>query len=394
VYTKAEGIYMNYLFFDIECCDGKHICEFGYVLTDETFQVLDTGIYLMNPEKPFSLTGRPNKKDFKLSFPESSYRSAPTFPHFYETVRDLIYTEDQMIFGHAIDNDAKFLRTACKRYGLPYLNFSFADTQQIYADYVNSGRRVSLADAEASLDSEQTHCYHRSDGDAEATMTLLKGMCDDLNCSVQELLTLCPYSTGSIYEGEIKLESEGRKWEDALRDLTAGNISAYRAHELITRYGNAVWLNEQSTFWMLGYRVCFDTHFEETRTADVLALLYELADVGAVYESRVSAADIFVRSPQMPEDEPRWLVAKELNRDSENLEIMTLNEFLEIMDVTEEYLADCPLPTFEELKPSHQNRKRILARGPQKQYSFGDTGSTTLGDLFGDFAKTEYASEP
>lgn len=25
---------MRYLFFDIECCDGKHICEFGYVITD------------------------------------------------------------------------------------------------------------------------------------------------------------------------------------------------------------------------------------------------------------------------------------------------------------------------------------------------------------------------
>jgi hypothetical protein len=280
------------------------------------------------------------------------------------------------------------------RYNLPEISYRYFDMEKLCRKTDENSEARGLDGCVRAWCGEEPENRHRSDGDAEATMTLLKGMCDDLNCSVQELLTLCPYSTGSIYEGEIKLESEGRKWEDALRDLTAGNISAYRAHELITRYGNAVWLNEQSTFWMLGYRVCFDTHFEETRTADVLALLYELADVGAVYESRVSAADIFVRSPQMPEDEPRWLVAKELNRDSENLEIMTLNEFLEIMDVTEEYLADCPLPTFEELKPSHQSRKRILARGPQKQYSFGDTGSTTLGDLFGDFAKTEYASEP
>lgn len=25
---------MKYLFFDIECCDGHHICEFGYVLIE------------------------------------------------------------------------------------------------------------------------------------------------------------------------------------------------------------------------------------------------------------------------------------------------------------------------------------------------------------------------
>lgn len=28
---------MRYLAFDIECCDGKHICEFGYVITKDKF---------------------------------------------------------------------------------------------------------------------------------------------------------------------------------------------------------------------------------------------------------------------------------------------------------------------------------------------------------------------
>ena len=32
---------MKYLGFDIECCDGQHICEFGYVLIDENFSVLE-----------------------------------------------------------------------------------------------------------------------------------------------------------------------------------------------------------------------------------------------------------------------------------------------------------------------------------------------------------------
>ena len=32
---------MKYLSFDIECCDGKHICEFGYVIVDEKFNTID-----------------------------------------------------------------------------------------------------------------------------------------------------------------------------------------------------------------------------------------------------------------------------------------------------------------------------------------------------------------
>ena len=29
---------MNYLYFDIECCDGNHMCSFGYVITNENFE--------------------------------------------------------------------------------------------------------------------------------------------------------------------------------------------------------------------------------------------------------------------------------------------------------------------------------------------------------------------
>ena len=30
---------MRYLFFDIECCNGRDICEFGYVITDTEFNI-------------------------------------------------------------------------------------------------------------------------------------------------------------------------------------------------------------------------------------------------------------------------------------------------------------------------------------------------------------------
>ena len=32
---------MRYLSFDIECCDGRSICEFGYVITDESFNIIE-----------------------------------------------------------------------------------------------------------------------------------------------------------------------------------------------------------------------------------------------------------------------------------------------------------------------------------------------------------------
>ena len=77
---------MNYLIFDIECCDGKHICEFGYVITNEKFEVLDKQVLTINPEKPFNLTGRKNQDDLILFFSQEEYYNGPTFPTFYDKI--------------------------------------------------------------------------------------------------------------------------------------------------------------------------------------------------------------------------------------------------------------------------------------------------------------------
>ena len=53
---------MRYLFFDIECSEGKSMCSFGYVLTDEKFRILEKDDILMNPEAIFH-TGAWGKKN-------------------------------------------------------------------------------------------------------------------------------------------------------------------------------------------------------------------------------------------------------------------------------------------------------------------------------------------
>lgn len=47
---------MKYLIFDIGCCDGRHIYEFGYVITNDKFEVLEKQVITINPDKPFNLT--------------------------------------------------------------------------------------------------------------------------------------------------------------------------------------------------------------------------------------------------------------------------------------------------------------------------------------------------
>ena len=101
---------MRYLIFDIECCDGKHICEFGYVIANENFEIQEKQVFLINPEYPFNLKDRPGQDDLELYFSEEEYYSSPIFPCRYEAIKELIEYEDQIVIGHSISNDIGFLR--------------------------------------------------------------------------------------------------------------------------------------------------------------------------------------------------------------------------------------------------------------------------------------------
>lgn len=185
----------RYLFFDIECCDGAHICEFGYVLTDKSFNVQEKKCILINPDAKFTLTGRVGNKDIFLHFTENEYYTKPTFPFYYTEIKNLIETTNQTIIGHSISSDAAFLRTACKRYKLPPINFNFVDSQKIYSEYVNKNR-TSLERAVETLNIENPALLHKSDDDALLTMELLKSICHALDVGIDELIQTCPSAFG------------------------------------------------------------------------------------------------------------------------------------------------------------------------------------------------------
>lgn len=195
---------MQYLSFDIECCDGKHICEFGYVITDENFNVTKKECYTINPEKPFNLIGRENREDCILFFPEEEYYNSPIFPAFYCKIKNLVSMPETIIFGHAMRSDAIFLRDACKRYKLPSLNFDFIDSQVLYKEFSGIHKDISLENAETVLDLDKPQFHHKSDDDALLTIELVEKICKELNVSISELMILCPTACGASHNFNIQ----------------------------------------------------------------------------------------------------------------------------------------------------------------------------------------------
>ncbi|MBO5776615.1 MAG: hypothetical protein J6R35_04515, partial [Clostridia bacterium] len=188
---------MKYLFFDIECSDGKHICSFGYVLTDSTFKIIEKEDILINPEAIFH-TGAWSKakreknvrdRGITLAYPKEAFLGSPKFPHFYERIRDLLTARNVMVIGFSCDNDARFIMRATEKYKLPYIDYNICDIQRAYREYKEVCDQPALEKVLEDFGvNVSDHVAHRSDEDAEVTMLVAKAMCKRLNVELKELV--------------------------------------------------------------------------------------------------------------------------------------------------------------------------------------------------------------
>lgn len=172
---------MDYLFFDIECSEGKSICSFGYVLTDEFFCIKEKKDILINPQSYFH-TGPWSKKakdeGISLAYPVSEFKAQPPFPALYDKIKELLKRKDIQIVTFSGDNDARFLNYACTRYHMPCLNYTFIDVQKIYQDIEGLKDQLSLEKMLATFEVDASDLVqHKSDDDAHITMLVTEALC-------------------------------------------------------------------------------------------------------------------------------------------------------------------------------------------------------------------------
>lgn len=189
------GKAMEYLFFDMECADGTHICSLGYVLTDASFSVREKKDILINPACPFKLSRAGFDPWIRLAYTEKQFYANPTFAERYDEIRSLLCAPNRILLGHSITSDLNFLVKACTRYDLPLLLPDVYDTQHMYATYKEEKQARSLEYIVADLGADTT-CLteHKSCDDAEMAMLTAKRLCELRNCTLAELLEQNPHS--------------------------------------------------------------------------------------------------------------------------------------------------------------------------------------------------------
>ena len=184
---------MKMLFFDMEFADGRvpgSIYSLGYVVTDENFKVLTPPTdVLINPESTWNGYVVRNI----LAYPKAKVCAAPNFAEQYKRIKKLFDRADIAV-GFAVGNDVRSLRKDCERYDLPKLSYRALDMEQICRQMEEHRDAHGLAGYVEAWCGEVPKNQHRSDGDAYATMLLLREICKQKHVTPNMLIEAFPDS--------------------------------------------------------------------------------------------------------------------------------------------------------------------------------------------------------
>ena len=352
---------MNYIFFDIECANCFHgngkICSFVYVITDEKFNVIKKRDIVINPHAKFHLTGHGNHPGIVLAYEESEFRSSPIFPFYYAEIRNLLENNDNLVFGFSVISDANYIKSECQRYKKKIFDYEFIDVQRIYTDMHNLSNTPSLIKCASEYGVTQTQDVHKSDDDALFTMHVMKGMCEELNLSVNELIEKFPNGKCWCKDGEI--DTEYNRFKEAqkanklskMEKLTNSKRSNWMYGEnenfkIFSKYISKVFVNYSSSSLLCGKKLCISNLYEEFNFKEMMNIVSTLAKLGVRYTQKSYRCDIFVTYSLTNKKGENYecFRLKKLNKaileDDKEVEFISFDDFLKIIGLNQEMLEN------------------------------------------------------
>lgn len=364
-----SGNSMDYLFFDTECSDGTHLCEFGYVVTGEHGEVREKDVILVNPEHRFCLRGK-EPGDIKLHYKPAVYYKAKPFGAAYSRISELLTAPDRMIFGHSLVNDAKFIRTACEDHDLAIPPFRYCDSQKLFRELDEEKRVVNLERACEEM-GVATETLHKSDDDALMTARLTLAIAEKSNTTLSGLAAAHPGCCG-------RLCADGTVEDDAVVTLS-DRVNRARADEsnrmnnngrkvfdaFVRAYRPAKKAEKQP---LRHKRVAFCKSYETTHLREMLSFVRLIAEAGGRYTPKTADCDYYVTDEMGVEN------ACSRCHGAEGLKILATDELLTKLGVTREQLEAMPFPDNDEFKTrevgwweSTEKRRRYAAEVAERE---------------------------
>jgi len=351
---------MKYLFFDLEYATSKggniKICEFGYVVTDENFQILDRDNFIINPNIMRC------EWDWRvvrtiLTRRISEYEENPEFDYYYDEIVKLIKEADY-VFGHSINGDAKALNCDCQRYGLPSIDFKFYDIKEFYKQYNSSKNDTSVVNILNDLEIEGEEGEHDAEVDAVNTMYEFKVMLQRLEMTAQELIDICPsvvdYNENFVVQSlEI---ARMIKEENMEKNLTGEGSNLMKRNskqsKTFLQFLDNVLPTTDEEKTLDGLKFSISINYEELHYRQMLNIVQMLCNKGATYVMKASLCDVFVTYKVLNEDgtERTCSKSKYVNKAVEegaNIKIVSFDEFVGMLGLTEQELDELPMVSFD-----------------------------------------------
>lgn len=330
---------MDYLFFDTECSDGAHLCEFGYVVTGENGEVREKDVILVNPEHRFCLRGK-EPSDIKLYFKPAVYYKAKPFGAAYDRISELLTAPDRMIFGHSLVNDAKFLRTACEDHDLAIPAFSYCDSQKLFRELDEEKRVVNLEKACEEM-GVATETLHKSDDDALMTARLTLAIAEKTGMTPAELAAANPGCCGRLYaDGTVEDDTVVTLYDRVNRaradESNRMNNNGKKVFDAFARSYRPTHKTEKQP--LRRKRVAFCKTYENTHLREMLSLVRLIAEAGGRYTPKINDCDFYV-SDEAGEENVCTRCAG-----ASGLKTLTTDEFLGKLGITGTELEAMPFP--------------------------------------------------
>lgn len=165
---------MNYLFFDIETIIAEsinpRIVSFGYVLTDERFNVItDEDIFINPQEKTETINNWQWKQD--------ATKDKEGFKAFYHKIKGLLTADDTVIVGHGTGSDVRYLFDECDRFHFEPIDFDYLDTKTIADLLLDADMPKNLKGLHDGLcENRGEYTWHRSLDDARMTKEVFEAL--------------------------------------------------------------------------------------------------------------------------------------------------------------------------------------------------------------------------
>ena len=383
---------MKYLFFDLEyasCKDGdKKICEFGYVVTDEQFAVLEEDNLIINPNISRADWDYRALRDI-LTRTRDEYERCFKFSRFYDRIAKLINTAD-FVFGHTIDGDAVALNQNCERYNLQYINYDFYDVREIYKKFSNGDRSVGVSGILEEMGLSGIANSHDAMADAYNTMLILKGILDRMGKSLIELLEENQNARDKTENGVV--ESIALR-EKELRETLTGDGSNLLYTEInekrYKQFIKEMWAHHKRKARLNNASISISKNYLYNHYRQALNLIQLIFEAGGfVKRDKNIVPDIFAtyESEEICEKDEVLENVIEANKNGAEVKIISFNELLELLKITNEQLENMPMPSFEFLlekrKRSHGKKKNSSKKEKQADftsrvvYADGDSGAS------------------